>query len=416
MNTFVINGGKPLKGIITVSGAKNAATPILAATLLTKEECIIDNIPRIKDVLFMIETLESMGSKTKWINKNKLSIKNDRINFKNMDTSHVSKMRSSILLIGPLLSRFKEVETPKPGGCHIGARSIEPHLRALKELGATITKKRNLYQIRAKNLKGKEFTMSEFSVTATENILMAAVLAKGTTTIHCAASDIYIEDLAKFLNKLGAKIKGIGTHNLKIEGVKKLHGAKYKVVPDPIEMGTFISLAGATKSKITILNFKEEFLRMELEKYQEAGLKFKIEKNSITIYPSNLKAIKLHNMPAPGFTADLIQPFAAMMTQAKGVSLIHDWMYEGRQRYIGDLNNMGANCFVCDPHRVLITGPTPLQGREVTSHDLRAGATLLVAALTAKGKSILHQADQIDRGYENIENRLKALGADIKRI
>ena len=416
MNTFVINGGKPLKGIITVKGAKNAATPILATTLLTKEECIIDNIPKIKDVLFMIEILESMGAKTKWINKDKLSIKNDRINFKNMDTSHISKMRSSILLIGPLLSRFKEVKTPKPGGCHIGTRPIEPHLRALQELGAKISKRKNLYQITTKGLTGNEFTMSEFSVTATENSLMAAVLAKGTTTIHCAASDIYIQDLAKFLNKLGAKIQGIGTHTLKIKGVKKLHGAKHKVAPDPIETGTFISLAAATKSKITIKNFKEENLRMELEKYKEAGLKFKIDKNSITVYPSNLKAIKVHNMPAPGFTADLIQPFAAMMTQAKGTSLIHDWMYEGRQRYTRDLNNMGANCFVCDPHRVLITGPTPLEGKEVTSHDLRAGATLLVAALAAKGKSLLHQADQIDRGYEDIENRLQTLGADIKRV
>ena len=221
MNTFVINGGKPLKGIITVKGAKNAATPILATTLLTKEECIIDNIPKIKDVLFMIEILESMGAKTKWINKDKLSIKNDRINFKNMDTSHISKMRSSILLIGPLLSRFKEVKTPKPGGCHIGTRPIEPHLRALQELGAKISKRKNLYQITTKGLTGNEFTMSEFSVTATENSLMAAVLAKGTTTIHCAASDIYIQDLAKFLNKLGAKIQGIGTHTLKIKGVKK---------------------------------------------------------------------------------------------------------------------------------------------------------------------------------------------------
>jgi len=417
MSQFIIKGGKALRGEIEVRGAKNAATPILAATLLTKEECIIDNIPKILDVLRLIEILQSMGVDLEWLGEHKLRIQAKDLSLAKMNKVNISKMRSSILLAGPLLARLGETTIARPGGCKIGVRPIDTHLQALENLGAKIQQRKDAYFLKTEKLTGKEFVMSEFSVTATENALMTAVLAKGQTTMYCAASDIYIQDLVKFLNKMGAKIQGIGTHTLKIQGVKKLHGAKHKIIPDPIEMGTFVCLAAATRSNIVIRNFKPEFLKIELLKYKQAGVNFEINKSQIKIMPSKqLKAVNVHNMPHPGFTADLLQPFAVLMTQAQGTSLIHDWMYEKRQKYVDDLNKMGANCTICDPHRVLITGPTPLNGQEITSYDIRSGATLIIAALVAQGQSVISEIEQVDRGYEKIEERLQKLGADIQRI
>jgi len=334
-----------------------------------------------------------------------------------MDKTSIAKMRSSILLLGPLLARVGQQAIIMPGGCEIGVRPIDTHLMALENLGAKTTKNNKIYFLEAKKLIGREFVMNEFSVTATENAIMAAVLAQGETIIHCAAAEPHVQDLCNFLNKMGAQISGIGSHTLQIKGVKKLSGVNYKIISDPIETGTFICLAGAMQNNIIIKNCQPQFLKMELSKFQQANINFEISKNQILVKPTkNIKAVNIHNMPYPGFAADLLQPFAVLMTQANGLSLIHDWMYEDRFKYIIDLNKMGAHCFLCDPHRVLIQGPTALAGREITSYDLRAGASLLIAALTAKGKSVIHQAEIIDRGYEKIEQRLQQLGADIKRI
>lgn len=417
MPKFIIHGKKKLKGEIEVNGAKNAATPILAACLLTDQECVLENVPRIADVLNMLEILKSIDVKAVWLDEHKLKIQARNLDLTKMDKSSIAKMRSSILLLGPLLARVGQQAIIMPGGCEIGIRPIDTHLMALGNLGAKIKKSRQVCFLEAEKLIGKEFVMNEFSVTATENAMMAAVLAQGETIIHCAAAEPHVQDLAHFLNKMGGKISGIGDHTLKIQGVKKLSGTEHKIISDYTEAGTFICLAGATQSDIIIKNCDPQFLKMELSKFQQANINLETSKDQIWVKPTkNIKATSIHNMPYPGFAADLLQPFAVLMTQARGLSLIHDWMYEDRFKYISDLNKMGARCFLCDPHRVLIQGPTVLSGREITSYDLRAGASLLIAALTAKGKSIIHQAEIIDRGYEKIEQRLQKLGADIQRV
>ena len=417
MPKFIIQGNKPLKGEISVCGSKNAATPILSACLLTQEECILDNMPRITDVLNMIKILKSIGVKVSWLSKHKLSVQAKNINLKNLNTRSAEQMRSSILLLGPLLARTGYQTVIMPGGCEIGIRPINTHLSALENLGAKVKKCNKKIILEAKNFTGSEFAMQEISVTATENAIMASVLAKGETKIFCSAQEPHVQDLCRFLNKSGAKISGVGTNNLKIQGVKKLSGTKHKIVSDYIETGTFICLAGATKSKILIKNCNPEFLRFEINKFKQAGINLEINKNQIFVKPGkNLKAVNIHNMPYPGFAADLLQPFAVLMTQAKGQSLIHDWMYEDRFKYISDLKKMGADCQRLDTHRVLISGPKKLSGKKITSYDLRAGATLIIAALCARGTSILHQAELVDRGYENIEKRLQKLGADIRRV
>jgi UDP-N-acetylglucosamine 1-carboxyvinyltransferase len=338
-------------------------------------------------------------------------------------------MRSSILIIGPAMARFDYFKFPHPGGCQIGARIIDPHLEAMQGLGVEVRSFRDIYELKRKELKGDEIIMSEFSVTATENALMAAATAEGRTVLKCAASDFYIQDLAHFLNKMGARISGIGSHTLVVDGVKKLRGADYAIMPDPIEMGTFICLLAATKSRGIIKNFVPEFLEIELLKFKEANVNLDIQGlresdgswgykiGDLAVLPTTrLKTVKkIHNMPHPGFTADLIQPFAVLMTQAEGTSLVHDWMYEGRLKYIDELVKMGANAVVCDPHRALITGPTPLYGTTISSFDLRTGATLVIAGLVAQGETVINNAYQVDRGYEKIEERLQKIGADIKR-
>ena len=418
MQKFIINGGKPLEGKIDIMGSKNATTPILSACLLTKEECVIDNIPLISDVLKMIEILESMGVETEWVGERQLKVKaGDNVNPEKMDFTMVGKMRSSILLIGSLLARFKKFKIKHPGGCIIGARPIGIHFDALEALGAKITQDENFYYFEAGELIGKTIILKEFSVTATENLMMAATLAKGTTTIKIAAIEPHVQDLARFLIKMGAKIKGLGIHTIQIEGMKKLHGAQHKIIPDPIEAGTFAIAAAATKGNVEINNVNLHELDLVLEKLKEIGVNFGMKNNKLIIKPTNkFNAVnKIETRTYPGIPTDLQAPLAILATQAEGTTLIHDTMYEGRFAYINELNKMGANAIICDPHRALITGPTPLYGQTITSFDLRAGATLIIAALLAKGQSVIEKVDQVDRGYEKIEERLKSLGADIRR-
>lgn len=428
---FVIKGGKPLKGEIEVRGAKNAAFAVLAATLLTSEECEIDNIPLIGDVFVLLDILKSIGVEYKFVSERKVKISAKRLQPKQIRHDLVEKVRASVLLCGALPSRVKEFAMYKPGGCAIGARVLDPHLAALGAIGILARQKGKYLHVRRKESAAQErdVVLSEMSVTATESMLLGAVMRPGITRIWCAAMEPHVQDLCHFLNKMGAKISGVGTHTLTVSGVKKVHGASHVIIPDPIEMGTFIALAAVTKSRLTIKNCVPEFLRFDLLKFREANVIIKTKNMreagagwgyrmaNIEVFPSELKAIKkVHNMPYPGLCPDVLPMFAVLATQAKGVTLIHDWMYEGRLKYIEELKRMGADAFVCDPHRALVTGPTPLEAKEITSFDLRGGAVLIIAALAAEGESVIHGAYQVDRGYEKIEERLKKIGARIQRI
>ena len=417
MSKFIIKGGKQLEGEVEVKGMKNAATPILAATMLTNDFCLIENLPRIKDVENMISLLESLGAKVKWQGPHSLLISCRDLNYSKLDKEKVKSMRSSILLLGPLLSRFSKIEIPEPGGCIIGSRPIDTHLYGLRKLGVKIKEEKGIYQLKIKCLKGTTIILPEFSVTATENLIMIAVKAEGETIIKLAAAEPHVEDFCRFLSKMGAKIQGIGTHSLKIKGVKKLKGVNYRIIPDQIEVGTFVVLAAATKSKILIKNIISEHLESILLKLEQIGVKFKVFQKELLIYPSgNLKSFKLQALPYPGFPTDLQAPFAVLATQTQGTSLIHDPLYEGRMGHIPELIKMGANAKVVDPHQVVINGPASLYGAEIKTLDLRAGATLIIAGLVAQGETIIDQAEIIDRGYEKIEERLAKLGAEIKRM
>jgi len=416
MSKFIIQGGERLRGDVEVSGMKNAALPIIAATLLTTEECIIDNVPQITDVRKMLEILESLGARAEWTDDHQVTISTQNANLGKIEQEKVKSMRASVLLLGPLLARFREVRIYEPGGCIIGKRPLDTHIHALRSLGAMVEPLDEEYHLKANGLKGTEIVLPEFSVTATENAVMAAVLAEGVTIIKLAAGEPHVQDLIKFLNSMGAKIDGAGTHTLRIEGVKELKGAKHKLIPDQIEIGTWAVAGAVTGGKINIHPIVPEHLDMVMLKFNEIGINAEIEGDSLKIRPSsNLKAFKLQSMPYPGFPTDLEAPFGLLATQCKGTSLLHDPLFESRMGYVNELIKMGANATICDPHRVLVTGPTPLYAREIRSYDLRAGATLLIAGLIAEGETVINEAEVVDRGYENIDERLGSLGAKFKR-
>jgi len=417
MAKFIIEGGQRLKGEIKVGGMKNAATPILASTLLISENCLLKNLPNITDVKTMIEILKSLGSKIEFLEEHVIKINNENVSLQSLDKILIKKMRSSILLMGPLLAKFGQVEIPEPGGCIIGNRPIDSHLYALEKLGAKIEKENDFYGLKTKGLEGAEIVLPEFSVTATENAIMAAVLAKGKTIIKLAAAEPHVQDLCNFLNKAGAKISGIGTHTLEIQGVKKLNGVEHTIIPDQIEVGTLAVIATLNRGEILIKDIIPEHLDIILLKLKEIGVIFELKGNSIKVYhTANLKAFNLQTLPYPGFPTDLQAPFGVLATQCQGTSLIKDPMYEGRLGYIQELIKMGANAIIADPHRVIITGPTPLYGQEIKSFDLRAGATLIIAGMIAQGITIINDAQLVDRGYEKLDERLNKLGAKIKRI
>lgn len=400
-----------------MAGMKNAATPILAATLLTKEPCLIHNIPKIKDVFRMIEILTGLGVQTKWADEHTLQIQANAVSWEKLPKDLVSAMRSSILLIGPLLARCGEVEIPEPGGCIIGNRPIDTHLYALEKLGARPCRENGVYKFQAKQLKGDTIILPEFSVTATENTLMAAVLAEGTTVIKLAAAEPHVQDLIVFLQKMGARVSGAGTHTLTIEGVKSLRGAEHQIIPDQIEVGTFAVAAAATRGEVIIGPIIPEHLEIILLKLKQANVNYLLEDGKLLVRPSaNLKSFRLQALPYPGFPTDLQAPFGVLATQCGGTSLIQDPLYEGRMSYVNELIKMGANAIVADPHRVIISGPTPLYGQEIKSLDLRAGATLIIAGLVAEGETVINDAEIVDRGYEDIDGRLRKLGAKIERI
>lgn len=416
---FVINGGKPLRGEIEVRGAKNAAFPVLAATLLTTEVCEIGNLPLIEDVFRMVEIMKSMGSKISWTGQRALRIQNNRLDPSKVREDIVGLLRGSVLFLGPLLARFGNIDFPRPGGCVIGARPINTHLDGFSQLGVKITKNGGKkYFFKKAQARSGQVILNEFSVTASENLMLFASALPGRTVIKIADGDYQVRELAKFLNKMGAHIEGAGTHEIVIDGRSKFKGIKHELINDPVEAGTFILLAAAAKGNVLVKNVEVDFLELPLKKLKDFGVPYEIiNRNAVKVMPwKHLEIDKIQSLPYPGIPSDLQSAFGVLATQAQGPTLIHDPLYEGRLKYLEELNKMGAKIYFADPHRAIINGPTRLIGRDINSFDLRGGAALIIAGLIAKGKTTIDNIYQVDRGYERIEERLQKLGADIKRI
>lgn len=434
MNSFKIIGGKSLKGEVTPQGAKNEALQILCAVLLTEDEIIIENIPDIKDVNLLINLLDGIGVDVKKINDTTYKFKSNNIDLTYTKTKEFfdksSKIRGSIMLMGPMVARFGSAYIAKPGGDKIGRRRVDTHFIGLQELGANFSVEDNnsVFKISANKLRGTKILLDEASVTGTANIVMAASLADGETTIYNAACEPYLQQLCKMLNSMGADIKGIGSNYLKIQGVKSLSGTKHRILPDMIEIGSFIGLAAMTKSDIKINDVSVENLGIIPKTFQRLGIKMKIENDCIHIPPQDNYEIEsfidgsimtIADAIWPGFSPDLLSIALVTSIQAKGTVLIHQKMFESRLFFVDKLIDMGAQIILCDPHRATVIGldrKIPLKGIRMSSPDIRAGVSLLIAALSADGESIIDNIDQIDRGYSNIDSRLRALGADIERI
>ncbi|MBU6447337.1 UDP-N-acetylglucosamine 1-carboxyvinyltransferase [Patescibacteria group bacterium] len=415
MAIYTIHGGKPLSGKISVSGSKNATLPIICATLLTDEKCVLHNVPGISDVRHLSDILTELGSKISYSNHT-LEIDNSAVHSYKPSAELAGKFRGSILLLGPLLARFKQVIMPIPGGDVIGKRPLDAHLVALETLGASVKHNHDL-QITTKQLKGGKIIMTEMSVTGTENAIMAAACASGRSEIHLAAAEPHVQDLCNFLNAMGARIAGIGTHDLVIEGVEKLHGAEYSIIPDSDVACSYINLAAATKSDMTVENIRPEFLDAAMIQFKQMNVNLEIGSDYVKIKKpeGDYKAFPIKTNIYPGLMSDQVPPFAVLATQATGRSIVHEWMYEGRLGYIHELAKMGANARIIDQHRAEIDGPTPLHGTNVSSLDIRSGMVMLISALVAQGKTVLHDIEHIERGYDNVVDLLKAAGADIER-
>lgn len=416
MEQLIINGPTRLCGKVKISGSKNAALPIIAASILFEDKVELYNIPRIQDVFSIIKIIEGLGVKCSFI-ENKLIINPRGIKKNNPDPTLVRKLRASILLLAPLLSRNGRIRIPHPGGCLIGARPIDVHLSALKKMGASVRENNREYSLSANKLKGTNIS-ADFSVTGTENIIMAAVLAEGETNISLAAAEPHVQDLCNFLVKAGAQISGIGTHNLSIKGGKKLKGISYEIIPDQVESGTFAIALAASKGEGIIDGFRADHHESLLSKFEKMNVNYKLTSQDQLLIETahRFEPIKIRTEVYPGFPTDLQAPIAVLATQANGTSEIYETIFEGRLGYISELSKMGANCIIRDAHQASITGPTPLFGTRITSFDLRAGATLILAAIIAQGESRLDQIEVIDRGYEKIEEKFQKLGAKIKRI
>ncbi len=417
MSEFIVQGKRKLKGEIRVNGAKNAAGPLLAATLLTDKECVLKNIPKISDVLGLIGILESLGKKIEWLDDKTLSLKGGDIDPEKLDFEQISKSRISVLLIGALIARFKSFKFARPGGDKIGLRPIDTHLNALEELGVEVETQGDFYFFKRKKLEGNLIIFPEFSVTATENLLLASVMAEGETILKGTAQEPYIQNLITMLRGMGAVIERIGSHSFKIKGKLELRGTEQKIIPDPNEAGTFLLMGAAAAEKIKVSDLIPEHLTIFLLKLKKMGIDFFQGENFIEISkPDKFRPVNIQALPYPGFATDLLPLTVPILTQAEGKSLIHDPLYENRLNFIHELRKMRADIEVVDPHRAIVFGKTPLQGMTIESRDIRAGASLLIAALMAEGESVIKKIDQIDRGHEKIEERLKKIGVDIKRV
>jgi UDP-N-acetylglucosamine 1-carboxyvinyltransferase len=434
MATFIVNGGRALKGEITPQGAKNEALQVICAILLTSEKVIIRNIPDISDVKMLIELIRSMGVTVTRESDSVTSFEATNVNLDYLQTSEFraqsSSLRGSIMIVGPLLARFGRAFIPKPGGDKIGRRRVDTHFTGFQKLGARFEFDSTdpFFKVEAKSLTGAYLHLDEASVTGTANIIMAAVLAKGRTTIYNAACEPYVQQLCRMLVSMGAKIQGIGSNLLYIDGVSGLHGCDHTILPDMIEIGSFIGMAAITESEITIKNTSYENLGIIPDSFRRLGINLERRGDDIFIPAQKHYEIEtfidgsimtISDAIWPGLTPDLLSVFLVIATQAKGAVLIHQKMFESRLFFVDKLIDMGAQIILCDPHRATVIGQDKkirLKGTVMTSPDIRAGVALLIAALSADGKSVIHNIEQIDRGYQNIDKRLNAIGADIQRI
>jgi len=434
MDAFEVIGGNKLSGEVTPQGAKNEALQILSAVLLTSEKITISNIPNIRDVVLLIDLLRDLGVAVIQISDDTYSFEAANVDLAVLETedfrAKAGRLRGSVMLVGPLLARFKKASIPKPGGDKIGRRPLDTHFRGFMELGAKFELANNntIYKVDASQLQGKYMLLEEASVTGTANVVMAAVLAKGLTTIYNAACEPYLQQLCKMLNRMGAKIEGIGSNLLKIEGVDELGGTDHRMLADMIEVGSFMGLAAMTGSDITIKNTDYKELGIIPDVFRKLGVSFEVSGNDIHVEGSKPytlgtridgSILTIADAPWPGFTPDLISIVLVVATQGIGSVVIHQKMFESRLFFVDKLIDMGAQIVLCDPHRATVIGlgrQSAFKGISMTSPDIRAGISLLIAALSAEGKSTIYNINQIDRGYQYIDTRLKALGADITRL
>lgn len=421
---FVVEGGNRLSGSIRPSGNKNAALPVVAAALLTDRPVRLENVPRIRDVETLVQLVRAVGARAEWTGQNELEIHAERVHASQLDPALCSKIRASILLAGPLLARCGDVSLPPPGGDVIGRRRVDTHFLAFEQLGAKF-EVGDAFRITATRLKGASVFLDEPSVTATENALVAAVAAEGTTTLRNAASEPHVQDLAAFLIALGARIDGVGTNTMTIEGGRPLGGATHRIGPDHIEVGSFIGLAAVTDSELRIERAGNEHLHSTRMGFERLGVVCREEGDDLIVPAGQRKEIrsdlgghvpKLEDQPWPAFPADLMSIAIVTATQCEGLILMHEKMFESRMFFVDKLVGMGARIVLCDPHRALVAGPSALRGATVESPDIRAGMAMLLAALCARGTSVINNVGQIERGYERIHERLGALGASIRRV
>ena len=424
METFIIEGGNSLKGVVYPGGNKNAALPILAATLLTEEPVILHNISEIGDISDMGQLISSLGVEVHKKTDRTWELQGKTIRSENLNHDLCRRIRASILLAGPLTARVGGVRLPPPGGDVIGRRRLDTHILALEALGAKVRYQRS-FEFEARRLVGAEILLDEASVTGTENTIMAAVTARGKTIIHNCASEPHVQELCLMLNSLGARIDGVGSNTLTIEGVKQLHGGEYTIGPDYLEVVSFIGAAAVTHGEIRIKNAGPAYLNMIKMVFNRLGVNWEVEgediyvpaKQNLKIQPDLGDAIpEIKTNVWPGFPTDLNSIAIIIATQTRGSILFHDWMYASRMFFVDKLVAMGAQIVLCDPHRVIVTGPSKLYGEKVESPDIRAGMSLLLAALTAEGKTVIRNIGQIDRGYEKVDVKLRSLGANIKRV
>jgi UDP-N-acetylglucosamine 1-carboxyvinyltransferase len=426
MEKFIIEGGTPLAGTVAPAGNKNAALPALAACLLTSEEVVLRNIPRISDVEAMLELLRLLDVKVDWRDENVVALQADELSHSDVDRTWAERIRASFLLAGPLLARRGRADMPPPGGDVIGRRRLDPHLDAFRALGADVNVDRSWYRLGApEGLHACDFFMDEPSVMATENALMAAALTPGSTVIHNAASEPHVQDLARLLMVMGARIEGIGSNLMIVHGQEELGGADYEIGPDYIEVGSFIALAACTGGQLRIKDTLPDDLRMTRLAFERLGCRIEFEGNDVLVPGGQRLRVKsdegdaiskIEDGPWPAFPADLTSIAVAMATQAEGLILIHEKMFENRLYFVDKLVTMGARVIVCDPHRAVVSGPSRLHGERMESPDIRAGMAILIAALCAEGTSEIGNIGQIDRGYERIDERLRTLGARIERV
>jgi UDP-N-acetylglucosamine 1-carboxyvinyltransferase len=424
MESFVIEGGRPLNGRVRAAGNKNGALPILAACLLTPEPVTLTNVPRIRDVETMIELLEDLGADVEWTGRNEVRVEAANVAKTDLDADLCSRIRASILLAGPLLTRFGHASVPPPGGDVIGRRRVDVHMHALAELGARVVVDRR-YELQTEGLRGAHIFLDEASVTGTENAVMAAVLAQGETVIGNAACEPHVQDLCRFLVSLGARIEGIESNVLRIEGVESLSGGEWRIGPEHIEVASLIGLAAVTGGEVTIEEVAVEDITPILPHFARLGVRVQLNDSSVTV-PAGQELViqddlggqipKIEDGPWPAFPADLTSIAVTVATQAQGTILIFEKMFESRLFFVDKLVGMGARIVLCDPHRVVVTGPAQLYGERLTSPDIRAGMAMVIAALCAEGISTIGNVSEIDRGYERIDERLRMLGAQIERV